>query len=58
MNAIFKQQNSLPEIVKNPRPKDLALIYPQRGFVMTVISGSFWNNGVWSNAKYKNRETS
>jgi len=39
----------------------MALIYPQGEFVMTVISGYFWNNGVmeqWSNAKYKNRKKS
>jgi len=27
--------------VKNPGPEDVALIYPQRGFVMPVISVFF-----------------
>ena len=28
-------------VVKNPGPEDLALIYPQRGFVLPVISVFF-----------------
>ena len=28
--------------VKNPRSKDVDLIYPQRGFIVSVISEFFW----------------
>jgi len=35
MLSIWKKQRDL---VKNPSPEDLALIYPQRGFMMPVIS--------------------
>jgi len=31
----------LAQIVKNPGPEDLALIYPQRRFVLPVISVFF-----------------
>jgi hypothetical protein len=41
-----KEKKHKDQVNKESTPKGRAVIYPQRGFMMPVISGSFWNNGV------------